>query len=108
MPATQASTVPARSGQLPHAEGTCDRLCCPGKAAQTTQRFAAVCQDLDFLPFFHNDLLGEHEWHYGQGQSQTTLDLLPGDYTLCLQAADGAHIALPGMYAMQVMTVTVQ
>lgn len=42
--------------------------------------------------------------HYGQGQSETTLDLLPGDYTLCLQAADGAHLALD---ATQVVTVTV-
>ncbi|MEZ4863792.1 MAG: DUF4399 domain-containing protein [Caldilineaceae bacterium] len=45
--------------------------------------------------------------HYGQGQSEATLDLLPGDYTLCLQAADGAHVALPGAEMQQEITVTV-
>jgi len=46
--------------------------------------------------------------HYGQGQSEATLTLPSGVHKLCLQAADGAHIALPGMYATQVITVAVQ
>ena len=46
--------------------------------------------------------------HYGQGQSEATLTLPPGAHKLCLQAADGAHIALPGLYATQVITVAVQ
>jgi hypothetical protein len=46
--------------------------------------------------------------HYGQGQSEATLALPAGEHTLCLQAADGAHIALPGLYATQVITVAVQ
>ena len=45
--------------------------------------------------------------HYGQGQSEATLTLPPGAHKLCLQAADGAHIALPGLYATQVITVAV-
>ena len=29
--------------------------------------------------------------HYGQGQSEVTLSLAPGEYTLSLQYADGVH-----------------
>lgn len=29
--------------------------------------------------------------HFGKGQTETTLDLPPGDYTLTLQFADGLH-----------------
>ena len=46
--------------------------------------------------------------HYGQGQSEATLTLPAGIHKLCLQAADGAHLALPGLYATQVITVAVQ
>lgn len=45
--------------------------------------------------------------HYGNGQSEATLDLLPGQYKLCLQAADGAHIALPGDGMADEINVTV-
>jgi hypothetical protein len=34
--------------------------------------------------------------HYGKGQMEAELALSPGAHTLCLQAADGAHIALAG------------
>jgi hypothetical protein len=33
--------------------------------------------------------------HLGQGQLETQLVLAPGPHTLCLQAGDGAHTALP-------------
>jgi hypothetical protein len=33
--------------------------------------------------------------HLGQGQTEASLDLAPGAHTLCLQAGDGAHTALP-------------
>lgn len=32
--------------------------------------------------------------HFGQGQTETDLELPAGTHTLCLQAADGAHTAL--------------
>ncbi|MEE8603538.1 DUF4399 domain-containing protein [Euzebya tangerina] len=32
--------------------------------------------------------------HYGDGSTSTTLELEPGEYSLCLQAGDGAHTAL--------------
>lgn len=33
--------------------------------------------------------------HYGMAQTEAELTLEPGDHDLCLQAADGAHVALP-------------
>lgn len=46
--------------------------------------------------------------HYGQGQKEAELTLSPGTHTLCLQAADGAHIALPGEGMSQKITITVK
>lgn len=46
--------------------------------------------------------------HYGQGQLEAELTLTPGPHTLCLQAANGAHIALPGAGMTQKVTITVQ
>lgn len=34
--------------------------------------------------------------HYGKGQLEAGVELTPGEHTLCLQAADGAHVALAG------------
>ncbi|MPY94595.1 MAG: DUF4399 domain-containing protein [Acidimicrobiia bacterium] len=33
--------------------------------------------------------------HLGNGQIETSLDLAPGPHTICLQAGDGVHRALP-------------
>ncbi|CAN5814606.1 hypothetical protein BH23ACT12_BH23ACT12_02810 [soil metagenome] len=33
--------------------------------------------------------------HYGMAQTEAELNLEPGEHELCLQAADGAHVALP-------------
>jgi hypothetical protein len=46
--------------------------------------------------------------HYGQGQLEAQLELTPGQHTLCLQAADGAHVALAGAGMTQKITVTVK
>ena len=46
--------------------------------------------------------------HYGQGQLEAQLDLAPGQHTLCLQAADGAHVALPGAGMTHKISITVQ
>lgn len=46
--------------------------------------------------------------HYGKGQLEAELALLPGTHTLCLQAADGAHIALAGAGMKQKITLTVK
>ncbi len=46
--------------------------------------------------------------HFGKAQMETELTLTPGKHTLCLQAADGAHVALSGAGMTQQLTVTVQ
>lgn len=46
--------------------------------------------------------------HFGKAQMQAELTLSPGAHTLCLQAADGAHVALPGAGMSQQISITVQ
>jgi hypothetical protein len=46
--------------------------------------------------------------HYGQAQLAADLDLTPGQHTLCLQAADGAHTALGGVGLTQQIKLTVK
>ena len=43
-------------------------------------------------------------WHIS---TEADLDLKPGEHTLCLQAADGAHTALSGEGTTQVVTLSV-
>jgi hypothetical protein len=50
----------------------------------------------------------ERHLHYGQAQLEAELELEPGEYTLCLQAADGAHVALSGEGMTHEITVTVE
>lgn len=50
----------------------------------------------------------DNHLHYGKAQTETTLELTPGEHTLCLQAADGIHTALAGEGATQVVTITVR
>ena len=46
--------------------------------------------------------------HFGKGQLEADLELAPGEHTLCLQAADGAHVALAGDGMTQTIAVTVE
>lgn len=46
--------------------------------------------------------------HFGKAQMETELSLTPGKHTLCLQAADGAHVALSGAGMTQQISITVQ
>jgi hypothetical protein len=50
----------------------------------------------------------ETHLHYGKAQMEADLELAPGEHTLCLQAADGNHIALAGAGMTQVITVQVK
>ena len=45
--------------------------------------------------------------HFGDGALQTQLDLAPGTYTLRLQFANGAHVALEGDQYRDQITITV-
>lgn len=46
--------------------------------------------------------------HFGKAQLETELTLAPGAHTLCLQAADGAHMALAGQGMTQQISITVK
>jgi hypothetical protein len=46
--------------------------------------------------------------HFGQAQLEADLELAPGAHTLCLQAADGAHMGLSGEGLTQTINITVQ
>ncbi len=46
--------------------------------------------------------------HYGKGETQAELQLPSGQHRLCLQAADGAHVALGGDGMRQSITITVE
>ena len=46
--------------------------------------------------------------HYGNGQLQADLELAPGTYRLCLQAANGAHVALAGDGMTHTINITVK
>jgi hypothetical protein len=50
----------------------------------------------------------DNHLHYGKAQTEATLELTPGEHTLCLQAADGVHTALAGDGVTQVVTITVR
>lgn len=50
----------------------------------------------------------ETHLHFGDGSTSAELVLAPGEHTLCLQAADGAHVALDGKGMTHTITVTVQ
>jgi len=67
-----------------------------------------IIVDADCTPVGEVVLKDETHLHYGQGQLEAELVLTPGQHTLCLQAANGAHIALPGTGMTQKVTVTVQ
>ncbi len=45
--------------------------------------------------------------HFGDGSTAADLELASGTHTLCLQAADGAHVALDGAGMTQTISVTV-
>jgi hypothetical protein len=49
----------------------------------------------------------ETHLHFGDGSMEAELALESGEHTLCLQAADGAHTALPGEGMTHSITVTV-
>lgn len=50
----------------------------------------------------------DNHLHFGKAQTEAALELNSGQHTLCLQAADGAHMALAGDGATEVITITVR
>ena len=50
----------------------------------------------------------DNHLHFGDGSTEAELELSPGTHTLCLQAADGAHVALAGDGMTDEITITVE
>jgi hypothetical protein len=50
----------------------------------------------------------DNHLHYGKAQTEAEIALTPGEHTLCLQAADGNHVALAGAGMTQTIAVTVE
>ena len=67
-----------------------------------------ILVDTDFIPAGQVIPTDEQHLHYGQGQTEISLELEPGEHTLRLQFADGAHIALEGDQYRDTITVVVE
>jgi hypothetical protein len=46
--------------------------------------------------------------HFGDGSTEIDVELEPGTHRLCLQAADGQHVALAGEGMTEEITITVK
>ncbi|GAB3261021.1 DUF4399 domain-containing protein [Chitinimonas naiadis] len=49
--------------------------------------------DMGPIPQGEIIVFSEHHIHYGKAQTETTLTLPPGEHTLTMQFADGAHMS---------------
>lgn len=67
-----------------------------------------ILVDTDFIPAGEIIPTDDQHLHYGQGQTTISLELEPGEHTLRLQFADGAHTALEGDQYRDTITVTVE
>ena len=67
-----------------------------------------ILVDTDFVPAGEVIINDEQHLHFGDGSIETELMLPPGDHTLRLQFADGAHIALEGEQFQDEITVLVE
>jgi hypothetical protein len=55
-----------------------------------------ILVDTDFIPAGEVIPKDEQHLHFGDAALETELELQPGEYTLRLQMANGAHVALEG------------
>ena len=67
-----------------------------------------ILVDTDFIPAGQVIPTDEQHLHYGKGQTTISLELEPGEHTLRLQFADGAHTALAGDQYRDTITVVVE
>ena len=67
-----------------------------------------ILVDTDFVPAGEVIINDEQHLHFGDGSIEAELMLPPGDHTLRLQFADGAHIALEGEQFQDEITVLVE
>ena len=67
-----------------------------------------ILVDTDFIAAGEVILTDEQHLHYGKGQTTVSIELAPGEHTLRLQFADGAHTALDGEAYRDTITVVVE
>ena len=67
-----------------------------------------ILVDTEFVPVGEIIPTDDQHLHYGQGQTVISLELEPGEHTLRLQFADGAHIALEGDQYRDTITLVVE
>jgi hypothetical protein len=80
----------------------------PAGAVSSGHGHLHIMVDTDCVPTGQAIPKDDAHQHYGQGQTEADLQLAPGTHTLCLQAADGAHVALEGEGLRNKITVTVK
>lgn len=80
----------------------------PAGQVRTGAGHLHIMVDADCLPAGQTVPKDDNHLHYGNGQMEANLELEPGTHRLCLQAADGAHVALPGDGLKQQITITVK
>lgn len=66
---------------------------------------AGCVEDGEAIPGPGDDAQADGYYHFGDGSSETELELEPGTYELCLQLGDGQHHAFGGTDVIEV-TVT--
>ena len=66
-----------------------------------------ILVDTDYIAAGEVIPTDEQHLHYGKGQTTVSLELSPGEHTLRLQFADGAHTALEGEQFQDTITVIV-
>lgn len=64
-----------------------------------------IAVDTDCVPEGQTIPKDESHQHFGDGSTTTTLELEPGEHTLCLQVGDNNHVAVG---ATHTVTITVQ
>ena len=95
--------VPRRVGR-----GRADhRTCGPGRSVPKAGHLHLLINE-DFAPPGVVIPADDTHIHFGKGQTSTELSLDPGEYTLRLQMANGAHMAQDGPQYEDEITVTVQ
>ena len=67
-----------------------------------------ILVDTDFVAAGQIIPTDEQHLHYGKGQLTASFELTPGEHTLRLQFADGAHTALEGEQFQDMITVIVE
>jgi hypothetical protein len=80
----------------------------PAGAVNTGAGHLHIMVDMPCVPAGQQVINDAAHLHYGKAQMQAELTLSPGPHTLCLQAADGAHIALAGTGMTQQISINVQ